>query len=380
MGSAAAAARRPLTAAQAILAVWRRRAAGGGMPTGIAAHETLVERQIRLAQERGDFDDLPGKGKPLPGLDGPDDENWWVKGYLRREGLSAEPLLPTPLQLRREIERLPDTVAGLPDERTVRDVARELNRRIAQWLRAPGRARGARRAGGRRRRRGPLARGPRRPARPPRRRAPRRRRCPRRPWLAAAGGAVGLAVVTPPPVLAEAVSSSQGRWPLQGGGRVCEDACSARERGSRVSRPRACPTVIRTRSAGPGRRAPNASGPRTPEPVQAPVATSSRATTGLTAVCHTTAWEPYSRIDHSLSTTWYRYTSRGAPSLPCPYPVPAHVLPCMRSPSVAGSGRQAATTSRGETAPSPTGTGSVRSRPSWCSVLSVRMTPRPGRT
>jgi len=111
----------------------RRWYADGYMP----GHETLVERQIRLAQERGEFDDLPGKGRPLPGLDGPDDENWWVKGYLRREGLSAEPLLPTPLQLRREIERLPETVTGLPDERTVRDVARELNRRIAEWLRAP---------------------------------------------------------------------------------------------------------------------------------------------------------------------------------------------------------------------------------------------------
>lgn len=99
--------------------------------------ETLVERQIRLAQERGDFDDLPGKGKPLPGLDGPDDENWWVKGFLRREGLSSEPLMPTPLQLRREIERLPETVAGLPDERAVRGVARELNHRIVLWLRAP---------------------------------------------------------------------------------------------------------------------------------------------------------------------------------------------------------------------------------------------------
>jgi len=101
------------------------------------AHETLVERQIRLAQERGDFDDLPGTGKPLPGLDGPDDENWWLKGYLRREGLSTEPLLPTPLQLRREIERLPDTVAGLLDEQAVRSLVRELNRRIAEWLRAP---------------------------------------------------------------------------------------------------------------------------------------------------------------------------------------------------------------------------------------------------
>ena len=99
-------------------------------------HETLVERRIRLAQERGEFDDLPGKGKPLP-LDGPDDENWWVRGYLRREGLSAEPLLPTPLQLRREVERLPVTVVELRDEAAVREAARALNRRIADWLRAP---------------------------------------------------------------------------------------------------------------------------------------------------------------------------------------------------------------------------------------------------
>jgi hypothetical protein len=99
--------------------------------------ESVVERQIRLAKERGDFDDLPGKGRPLPGLDGPYDEHWWVKAYLRREGLSTEPLLPTPLQLRREIERLPATVAGLPSERAVRGVVRELNRRVAAWLRAP---------------------------------------------------------------------------------------------------------------------------------------------------------------------------------------------------------------------------------------------------
>jgi hypothetical protein len=112
----------------------RRRWYGYGVAPG---HETVVERQIRLAQERGDFDDLPGRGKPLPGLDGPDDEHWWVKGYLRREGLSTEPLLPTPLQLRREAERLPATVADLPSEQAVRDVARDLNRRIASWLRAP---------------------------------------------------------------------------------------------------------------------------------------------------------------------------------------------------------------------------------------------------
>ena len=35
-------------------------------------------------------------------------------------------------------------------------------------------------------------------------------------------------------------------------------------------------------------------------------ASSSSATTGLTAVCQTTACAPYSLIDHALSTTWYR--------------------------------------------------------------------------
>ncbi|MDQ6671885.1 MAG: DUF1992 domain-containing protein, partial [Chloroflexota bacterium] len=32
----------------------------------MAHWESAVEQQIREAQERGDFDNLPGKGKPLP--------------------------------------------------------------------------------------------------------------------------------------------------------------------------------------------------------------------------------------------------------------------------------------------------------------------------
>lgn len=100
-------------------------------------YESLVDQQIRLAQERGDFDDLPGAGKPLPGLGGPDDELWWIKGYLRREGLSTEDLLPTPLRLRKEIERLPETVDELSSEQSVREAVRRLNRRIAEHLRAP---------------------------------------------------------------------------------------------------------------------------------------------------------------------------------------------------------------------------------------------------
>jgi hypothetical protein len=100
-------------------------------------YESLIDRQIRLAAERGAFDDLPGKGKPLPGLREPDDELWWVRGFLRREGLSSESLLPPSVQLRKEIDRLPEAVRALRTERAVRDAVSELNLRIVDYLRAP---------------------------------------------------------------------------------------------------------------------------------------------------------------------------------------------------------------------------------------------------
>jgi hypothetical protein len=102
-----------------------------------ARYESVIDQQIRKADERGDFADLPGKGKPLPGLDGPDDENWWIKSWVHREGVPSEALLPTPLQLRKEIERLQETVRDLPTEESVRSAVADLNRRIAEWVRAP---------------------------------------------------------------------------------------------------------------------------------------------------------------------------------------------------------------------------------------------------
>lgn len=99
--------------------------------------ESAIDEQIRRAQERGDFDNLPGAGKPLPGRGDPDDENWWLRQYLRREGLPSDALLPESLQLAREIGRLPEQVRQLPSEQAVRQVVADLNRRIAQFLRAP---------------------------------------------------------------------------------------------------------------------------------------------------------------------------------------------------------------------------------------------------
>jgi hypothetical protein len=99
--------------------------------------ETWVDRQIREAAARGDFDDLPGAGKPLPGRGAPDDEDWWLRGFLRREELATDALLPPGLRLRKQVEELSGTVARLRSEAAVRAAAEELNERIQDYLRAP---------------------------------------------------------------------------------------------------------------------------------------------------------------------------------------------------------------------------------------------------
>ena len=50
--------------------------------------DALVEAQIRAAAERGEFDNLPGAGKPIPDLDKPYDEMWWARKLLEREGIN----------------------------------------------------------------------------------------------------------------------------------------------------------------------------------------------------------------------------------------------------------------------------------------------------
>jgi hypothetical protein len=105
-------------------------------PAGVN-FETWVDAQVRAAQDSGAFDNLPGTGKPIPNLDQPYDENWWVKQKLQREDLPTDALLPPSLQLRKEIERLPGTVRELAAERLVRDVVAELNERIVAWQRSP---------------------------------------------------------------------------------------------------------------------------------------------------------------------------------------------------------------------------------------------------
>ncbi|MCO1593628.1 DUF1992 domain-containing protein [Micromonospora sp. RHAY321] len=101
------------------------------------AWDAAVEAQIRGAVQRGEFDNLPGMGKPIPGKGTPYDESWWIKSFLEREALPSDLLLPTPLQLRRRIEQVPDEVRDLPTEQSVRDFVGQLNAQIVAWLRNP---------------------------------------------------------------------------------------------------------------------------------------------------------------------------------------------------------------------------------------------------
>jgi DnaJ-like protein len=52
------------------------------------AVELVAENRIREAIGEGKFDDLPGFGQPIADIDDPYDPDWWIKKWIRREGMS----------------------------------------------------------------------------------------------------------------------------------------------------------------------------------------------------------------------------------------------------------------------------------------------------
>jgi len=102
--------------------------------------QTWIDQQVADAERRGVFENLPGAGKPLsigPGAADGDYGQAWLRDYARREGVPAEEMLPTPLRLRREMERLAETAGEFRSEAEVREAAADLNRRIVEWRRIP---------------------------------------------------------------------------------------------------------------------------------------------------------------------------------------------------------------------------------------------------
>ncbi len=86
-----------------------------------------IDRAIQAAHDAGAFENLPTMGKPIPGMGEVDDENWWLKAYLKREGLSVG---PPSLEIRRVVERGLDEIDGMDREDRVRAKVDELNEKI----------------------------------------------------------------------------------------------------------------------------------------------------------------------------------------------------------------------------------------------------------
>jgi hypothetical protein len=100
-------------------------------PAGVS-FESWIDRQIRQATERGEFEDLPGAGARLADLGEPYDEMWWVKRKLRDEQLSY---LPPSLALRKEAHEVLEGVAQARTEAEVRERIAAINEKIRDAIR-----------------------------------------------------------------------------------------------------------------------------------------------------------------------------------------------------------------------------------------------------
>jgi hypothetical protein len=97
-------------------------------PPGVG-WESWIDKQIREAEERGEFEDLPGAGQPIPDLDKPFDELWWVKNKLQREGLSY---MPPSVALRKEAHDALEAVSRARSEADVRRLIADINENIRE--------------------------------------------------------------------------------------------------------------------------------------------------------------------------------------------------------------------------------------------------------
>lgn len=100
----------------------------------IQQQDTWVDLQVRRAQERGEFDNLPGAGKPIEGLGGEHDPDWWLKKLVERERIAV---LPPSIVLRKEDAELDDRLDRLNVEREVRREVEDFNERVIRARYSP---------------------------------------------------------------------------------------------------------------------------------------------------------------------------------------------------------------------------------------------------
>jgi len=99
--------------------------------------ESWADRQVREAQERGAFDNLPGAGRPLRSLDAPFTAERWARDWVEREGGDLGSMLPPLLRLRKERAALLATLDTVTSETVLREVVADFNRRLLDQYRRP---------------------------------------------------------------------------------------------------------------------------------------------------------------------------------------------------------------------------------------------------
>jgi hypothetical protein len=105
-------------------------------PPGMS-FETWVDNQISRSIARGDFEHLPGAGKPIRGLERDETAYDWAVAKARREGVDTAAMLPPGLALRRERDELPARAARLASEPEVRALGEDFNARVQAFWRRP---------------------------------------------------------------------------------------------------------------------------------------------------------------------------------------------------------------------------------------------------
>ena len=93
----------------------------------LPGYEKIVEQRIKEAMEKGEFDDLPGKGKPLP-LE--DDSHVPEDLRLAYKVLKNADCLPPELLEKKEILQMEDMLAKIPDEKERYKLIKKINFKI----------------------------------------------------------------------------------------------------------------------------------------------------------------------------------------------------------------------------------------------------------
>ena len=106
-----------------------RRTGNSAAAARIQHQARWVDLQIQQAMARGEFDNLPGYGKPIKDLGATHDPDWWLKRLVERERISV---LPPSLQIRKDDLELAGLLDGLASEAMVRKEVEDFNDRVAK--------------------------------------------------------------------------------------------------------------------------------------------------------------------------------------------------------------------------------------------------------